>query len=91
MSVSVIVAAVGQGTAPGVRGIYTGTYVCNQRQFGLRLSFEPRSASQLSVVVTFFTPGTDASEPLVPSAPTGRLSRRPAGSACSRRPGSSRP
>jgi hypothetical protein len=63
-AVSLIAAAAGQSVTPDVRGIYTGTYVCNQRQFGLQLSFEPRSATQLSVVVTFFTPGTDASQPL---------------------------
>jgi hypothetical protein len=60
---SLVIAAV-QTTTPDLRGIFTGTYICSQRQFGLQLSFEPRSPSQLTAVVTFFTPGTDASQPL---------------------------
>ena len=63
-AVTVIVATVSQSSTQDLRGIYTGTYVCSQRQFGLQLSFEPRSASQLSVVVTFFTPGGEAAQPL---------------------------
>jgi hypothetical protein len=50
--------------APPPSGIFSGTYICSQRQFGLQLTFEPRSASQLSAVVTFFTPGGDAAQPL---------------------------
>jgi hypothetical protein len=54
--------------APG--GVYSGSYVCNQRQISLQLFLEPKGAAQLSGLFTFYTPGSD---PLQPIAPSGWL------------------
>jgi hypothetical protein len=53
-----------QAAPPDIRGVYTGSYVCSQRQISLQLSLEPGAPGALAGVFTFYMPGGDAQKPV---------------------------
>ncbi len=53
-----------QAAPSEVRGVYTGSYVCSQRQISLQLALEPGGPGGLAGVFTFYMPGGDAQKPV---------------------------
>jgi hypothetical protein len=47
-----------------IRGVYTGSYVCTQRQISLQLALEPETSGAVTGVFTFFMPGGSAENPV---------------------------
>ena len=65
-----------QTTPPEISGVYSGSYVCGQRQISLQLGIEPGRPGGVAGLFTFYMPGGTAENPIGSFRLTGSFDPR---------------